>query len=410
MSISWRSFNGVSLSNNELTATLPTHLQSTIATGNGVSSGKWYWEVIVQSAGAIVGVTSTTTGGQIWNTVNHRGYFSGAAKWGGTSGTSYGATFGLGDVISVLLDMEAGTIEFWKNGVTQGVAFTDIKPLGTVYPFYGNPTGTSVPSTATTRFESKAFSYQVPQGYLQYDIKHKILLSSGGRVYSASQDIISTENAIPPMTSNTSPSGEVSASSQYTTTTYYPYFAFNQTNTGAGDCWVTTNGQADGWLQYKFNIPKVISKYVITNRNNGTVYDNTPKSWTFEGSVDGGNWILLDRIENNPAWTSVEPRSFNFINETAYLYYRLSVTFIHSGTYLAVGKLEMYEYIKGFMYSLPSSDEETFIKYGVDQIKLNSPYVKKVSVEKIKGALGSGKIFEHTVDMSKRRVDKITLG
>lgn len=119
---------------------------------------------------------------------------------------------------------------------------------------------------------------------------------------------------------------------------------------------------------------------------------------------------MLDRIENNPAWTSVEPRSFNFINETAYLYYRLSVTFIHSGTYLAVGKLEMYEYIKGFMYSLPSSDEETFIKYGVDQIKLNSPYVKKVSVEKIKGALGSGKIFEHTVDMSKRRVDKITLG
>ncbi|WP_427051182.1 discoidin domain-containing protein [Paenibacillus sp. TC-CSREp1] len=245
---------------------------------------------------------------------------------------------------------------------------------------------------------------------MEYDYLSKILLSSGGRAYSVSQDIFSTEIAIPPMTSNTAPSGEVSASSQYTATTYYPYFAFNQTNTGAGDCWVTANGQTTGWLQYKFNIPKVISKYAITNRNNGNVYDNTPKSWTFEGSTDGVNWVVLDRIENNPAWTSVESRNFNFKNETSYLYYRLSVTVIHSGTYLAIGKLEMYEYIKGFVYSLPSSDEETFIKYGVDQIKLNSLYGKKVSMEKIKVVLGSGKTFEHTVDMSKRRVDKIKLG
>lgn len=135
MHISWRAFDNVSLSNNNLTATLPTHLQSTIATGNGVSSGKWYWEVLVQSTGAIVGITSTTASGQIWNTVNHRGYFSGAAKWGGTSGSSYGTTFSIGDVISILLDMDAGIIEFWKNGVTQGVAFTNVKSLGTVYPF-----------------------------------------------------------------------------------------------------------------------------------------------------------------------------------------------------------------------------------------------------------------------------------
>lgn len=48
------------------------------------------------------------------------------------SSSEYGEKFGRsGDVIGVQLDFDAGTIEFYKNGVSQGVAFTNLS--GTVY-------------------------------------------------------------------------------------------------------------------------------------------------------------------------------------------------------------------------------------------------------------------------------------
>ena len=42
------------------------------------------------------------------------------------SGTAYGVSFTTGDVISVIYDTGAQTIEFWKNGSSQGTAFSSI--------------------------------------------------------------------------------------------------------------------------------------------------------------------------------------------------------------------------------------------------------------------------------------------
>ncbi|MDR6715868.1 MULTISPECIES: SPRY domain-containing protein [Paenibacillus] len=403
MSISWRSFTGVTLSNNDLTATMPTHTQSTIATGNGVSSGKWYWEVLVQSAGAIVGVTSTTTGGQIWNTVKHRGYFSGAAKWGGTSGTSYGATFGLGDIISVLLDMDTGTIEFWKNGATQGVAFTNVKSLGTVYPFYGNPTGTGVPSTATARFERKAFSYQVPQGYLHYDIKHKILLSSGSKVYSLIKRF--SNNLIPVMTSNTTPSGKATTSSIYHVN-YSAWKAFDRLD----DQYPWASTSKTGWLAYEFSKPVVIAKYAILA--NSAELTQAPKSWIFEGSSDGVNWTVLDAQNNQVGWQSGLKREFAIINKKSFIQYRINVIDNNGSTLLSIRGFEMYNYEinSDNLATISNQSEQTFIRYGMDLSTGIYMFNGVQSVETKDNVLSSGKTYEHTIDMSKRRVDKITIG
>jgi len=46
-----------------------------------------------------------------------------------------GSAYGLGDVIGVRIDLRAQSIEFFKNGVSQGVAFTNVDPaLGPFYP------------------------------------------------------------------------------------------------------------------------------------------------------------------------------------------------------------------------------------------------------------------------------------
>lgn len=53
---------------------------------------------------------------------------------------AYGATFDLNDVIGAVLDRTAGTVEFFKNGVSQGVAFTNVnvdavgEPIGEIWP------------------------------------------------------------------------------------------------------------------------------------------------------------------------------------------------------------------------------------------------------------------------------------
>ena len=56
--------------------------------------------------------------------------------------TAYGAAYTSGDVIGVSFDAGAGTIEFFKNGVSQGVAFS--ASAGSYFPWvYTYSTGQS---------------------------------------------------------------------------------------------------------------------------------------------------------------------------------------------------------------------------------------------------------------------------
>lgn len=145
-------------------------------------------------------------------------------------------------------------------------------------------------------------------------------------------------NIIPTMTNNTLPRGKVTTSSIYSSV-FDGYLAFNNLIDDNG--WVSSafptiaNKQ---WLGYEFIVPTIIKSYdIIARRNN-----DAPKDWTFEGSNDNANWIVLDTQTNQINWTQGEVRNFNLINTTSYKYYRVNISNANGSLgYVAITELYM---------------------------------------------------------------------
>jgi len=152
-----------------LTTAGSRHYQATL----GLTSGKWYWE-IEPDAGGSVGMIGIALGSKS-NTANLNGdsamsYYgvTGYKQGGNTSGVdaAYGATFTYGDIIGVALDLDSGTktLTFYKNGVSQGVAFNPDVSLGAWFPAVS--AGSSVNTTTfIANFGQRAFAYTAPTGF-----------------------------------------------------------------------------------------------------------------------------------------------------------------------------------------------------------------------------------------------------
>ena len=113
------------------------------------SSGKWAWEItITSSVGITVGVA--TASANIQNTLGTDAfgwaYDSTGNKRTNNSASSYGSTYTSGDVIGIVLALTSGTLTFYKNGVSQGIAFSGLS--GTLYPDISSLTGSNTSGTA----------------------------------------------------------------------------------------------------------------------------------------------------------------------------------------------------------------------------------------------------------------------
>jgi hypothetical protein len=113
----------------------------------GVSSGKWYAEAVLQNTtNRRFGITSRDNEGTLNTTLGSTGSwgyigYAGQKQYNGGTKTNYGTSYNDGDILGVALDMDAGTVTFYRNGVSQGVAFSGIS--GTVYigiSIYGTST------------------------------------------------------------------------------------------------------------------------------------------------------------------------------------------------------------------------------------------------------------------------------
>jgi len=82
---------------------------------------------------------------------------------------------------------------------------------------------------------------------------------------------------IPTMTSNTTPSGVVSALGSYSF--YSAWKAVMDDNSDSTKSWVNLQGYTAGWLQYEFPSAQVVRKYTITSRNEA-LYPRSPKAWS----------------------------------------------------------------------------------------------------------------------------------
>jgi SPRY domain len=137
-----------------------------VRTDRGVTSGKWYWEAFVLgSSNTHIGIANSNVAlsNPVGTGAAVRSYAGSGVKWNGSS-VSYGSTYTSGDVIGISLDMEAGILTFYKNGVSQGAAFTDLKSLGTIYPLFFNGSSSDI-LKAVLNFGHIPFKYEAPLGY-----------------------------------------------------------------------------------------------------------------------------------------------------------------------------------------------------------------------------------------------------
>lgn len=107
----------------------------TLATSSmSMESGKWYWEVRPLRAKYqnhyMIGVSDISHPLPSCTYQYENGWFyqgNSGYKWNANTQSTYGSTYRANDIIGVALDMDAGTVTFYKNGVSQGVAFSGLQ-------------------------------------------------------------------------------------------------------------------------------------------------------------------------------------------------------------------------------------------------------------------------------------------
>lgn len=151
----------------------------------GRTSGKWYCEITVNiGLASMIGIADSTVNmnTNLYTQAGTKFYYgnNGNKYINGTSST-YGASYTSNDTISILLDLDNKKLEFWKNGVTQGVMDSALGSLsGDVYIAVGQ--GSSSTHTYTANFGATVFKYALPTGYspyFKYLYKHLFNSTSG---------------------------------------------------------------------------------------------------------------------------------------------------------------------------------------------------------------------------------------
>lgn len=135
-----------------------------------------------------------------------------------------------------------------------------------------------------------------------------------------------SEELIPSMTSNTTPSGEVSSSTDGLQD-YTPFTAFDYDDDpdNITSYWSDCLDQGrDVFLQYSFDEPKQVSGYRISAITFPTNIA-PPASWLFQGSANGSDWITLDTQSGIGGWVDGEVKEFTCEATGEYRHYRLRI-------------------------------------------------------------------------------------
>nr|BAR15302.1 lectin-like protein [uncultured Mediterranean phage uvMED] len=159
----------------------------------GYSSGKWYWEAKCIATGGDVrtGIISMSSTDYATNsnpfTLNEAYNYKQTGQKGssGDTNVSYGASYTAGDIIGIAHDADNGTLAFYKNGVSQGNAFTSLSTSLTWGAFtteyntgkydynFGNGFfGTTAITSAGSNGNGSLFEYDVPSGYYALNTKN----------------------------------------------------------------------------------------------------------------------------------------------------------------------------------------------------------------------------------------------
>ena len=176
-------------SNGNLTSTFDNGGANEFAlTSFGADTGKWYAEVKWISAhgnGAtatgILDMAYTGTADPNNAVTNAFGYFGSGTKNVSGSASSYGASYGAGDIIGIALNCDDNQVTFYKNGASQGVISII---AGVTYGIFTSDYGSKVAelNTGSPPFAISSgntdgdgygnFEYAVPSGYYSLNTKN----------------------------------------------------------------------------------------------------------------------------------------------------------------------------------------------------------------------------------------------
>lgn len=137
-------------------------IRSVTSHGN---SGDWYAEMTIGGAdgNVLVGIGTSGAAIVVYPGVDSNGlayYGHTGQKYTSNAGSAYGATFGPGDVIGVRLN--AGVLTFYKNGASQGAAFSGLG-AGPWFLMWGPGTSGAGTRTCTLNTGQSAFA-NLPSG------------------------------------------------------------------------------------------------------------------------------------------------------------------------------------------------------------------------------------------------------
>lgn len=158
-------YGTVTFSNGNLQGVSDANWDAILATIN-VTSGKWYWEYVTSNINAQNGIMSMPQDFVTINPQVNTGtilYMGDGTKRIDGAVTAYGASYGGSDTIGVALDVDGGTITFYKNNTSQGSINLSSsssmvgKIIAPAFVQYGN--------TITSNFGQRAFTYTAPSGF-----------------------------------------------------------------------------------------------------------------------------------------------------------------------------------------------------------------------------------------------------
>ncbi len=154
----------VTVTNGNLTASNTSGGDSNIRGTIFASTGKWYAELTITTAGSnypTVGIIEATEQNLTYlgATAKSYCYTGGGSKGNNNSFTSYGASYTTGDVIGVAYDATNATLTFYKNGTSQGTAFTGVTAGS--YTFACS----TLTGTININCGQRPFAYTPPTGF-----------------------------------------------------------------------------------------------------------------------------------------------------------------------------------------------------------------------------------------------------
>ena len=159
--------SAVTVSNGNLRAVGTGAAWGTVLSSIGMTSGKWYCEITVtaNSNSQMFGIcqeTATLTTYVGASAVGY-GYYAGGDKYNNGVNALYGASYTANDVIGIAYDADIGSLTFYKNNSSQGVAYSG---LSTTATWFFAVSAYNTTNTNDINFGQRPFSYTPPTGFV----------------------------------------------------------------------------------------------------------------------------------------------------------------------------------------------------------------------------------------------------